>query len=64
MRLYFDFTDLEILPGDTLTDKTLYFECASYKNEEMELYNIPYEEITFVYIPSSVVFSDGTSEQF
>ena len=64
MQLYFNFTDLGILPGDTMKGDKLYYECSDYKDADMELYNISYEDIVFVYMPSSVEFSDGTSEKF
>lgn len=59
IQLRFDFTDLEIETGDVL-EREMYYECRTYE----EIYNTPADELKFVYTPETVVFSDGTSEEF
>lgn len=58
-RIYFDFKNMEIHPGSSL-EKQMYYECKSYE----EIYDIQYDDITVIYIPEYIVFSDGTMEEF
>ena len=64
MKLYFNFIDLEIVAGETLSDKELFYQCSSYKDPDVELYNISYDDLNFVYVPTSIVFTDGTTVNF
>ena len=59
IQMRFNFTDLEIQTEDVLQEE-MYYECESYE----EIYNTPDVDLTFIYTPESIVFSDGTSEQF
>lgn len=59
ISLRFNFADMEISPGEKL-EKRMYYECKSYE----EIYDISYEDLTLVYTPDSVTFSDGTIEEF
>ena len=64
MRMHFNFTDLTLESGEMLKDKEMFYQCKSYEDSDIELYNIAYDDMNFVYVPKSVVFTDGTVEVF
>lgn len=49
--------------GEVLKDKEMYYQYKSYEDADTELCNIPYDDLNFVYIPTSVVFADATAEE-
>ena len=60
MTIGCDFTGETIAPGATITNDSLSFECNDFASEDMKLFNEDYRDLKFNYIPTQIVFTDGT----
>ena len=59
-----DFTGKTFVHGMTGIVSDLYFDCNQFIDRHMKLYNTDYTDLKFEYIPTMIVFEDGTSIEF